>query len=31
MTVENLTGLLNQNSGKTGPFVLNQDFGKISP
>jgi hypothetical protein len=30
-TVGNSTGLLNQNSGQTGPFGLNQDFGKILP
>jgi hypothetical protein len=29
--VRNSTNLLNQNSGKTQPFGLNQDFDKISP
>jgi hypothetical protein len=29
-TVGNSTSLLNQNSGQTGLFGLNQDFGKIS-
>jgi hypothetical protein len=31
MAVENLTGLMNQNSGQTQPFRLNQDFDEISP
>jgi hypothetical protein len=30
-TVGNSTGLLNQNSGQTQPFSLNQDFNEISP
>jgi hypothetical protein len=30
-TVRNSTGLLNQNSGLTGPFGLNQDFDEILP
>jgi hypothetical protein len=31
MAVGNSTGLLNQNSGQTRHFGLNQDFGEISP
>jgi hypothetical protein len=31
MVVGNSTDLLNQNSGQTRPFGINQDFGEISP